>query len=52
MVVAMYFSSAAVPAKLALSEAGKMPALQIYCAAFTSFQISTYFARRGTSCQK
>src|SRR5580692_514 len=23
-----------------------------YCAAFTSFQISTYFARRGTSCQK
>ena len=23
-----------------------------YCAAFTSFQISVYFARRGTFCQK
>lgn len=23
-----------------------------YCAAFTSFQISLYFARRGMSCQK
>src|SRR2546425_1888950 len=25
---------------------------RIHCAAFTSFQISLYFARRGTSCQK
>jgi hypothetical protein len=24
----------------------------IYCAAFTSFQISLYLARRGTFCQK
>jgi hypothetical protein len=24
----------------------------LYCAAFTSFQISVYLARRGTFCQK
>jgi len=24
----------------------------LYCAAFTSFQISVYFVRRGTFCQK
>src|SRR5882724_392394 len=33
---------------------GRMPARlrQSYCAAFTSFQISLYLARRGTFCQK
>jgi len=31
-----------------LREVGLSP----YCAAFTSFQISLYFARRGTFCQK
>ena len=28
------------------------PALLHHCAAFTSFQISLYLARRGTFCQK
>src|SRR5439155_11373513 len=34
----------------ALTATGEMPAR--YCAAFTSFQISLYLARRGTFCQK
>ncbi len=30
----------------------RKPKADDYCAAFTSFQISLYFARRGTFCQK